>query len=101
LNGLEASRWDRTHQLQKVTSEILRTLRFLAETFVRADTTTTADRRAIVRQLAERVVVTRRGTTEVIDVVIHWVGGSESRQEVHQGLRRYDRLGDYARASAY
>jgi DNA invertase Pin-like site-specific DNA recombinase len=61
-----------------------------------AETTTTADRRAIVRQLAERVVVTRRGTTEVIDVVIHRVGGSESRQEVHQGLRRYDRLGDYA-----
>lgn len=62
-----------------------------------ADTTTMADRRAIIRQLAERVVVTRRGTTEVIDVVIRWLGGSESRQEVHQGLRRYDGLGDYTR----
>ena len=47
--------------------------------------TTTADRRAIVRQLAERVVVTRRGTTEVIDVVIHWLGGSESRQRSIRG----------------
>ena len=62
-----------------------------------AATTTMADRRAIVRQLVERVVVTRRGETEVIDVVIHWLGGSESRHEVHQGLRRYDGLGDYAR----
>jgi DNA invertase Pin-like site-specific DNA recombinase len=48
----------------------------------RADTTTTADRRAIVRQLAERLVVTRRGTSEVIDVVIRWLGGSETRQEI-------------------
>jgi hypothetical protein len=61
----------------------------------RADTTTMADRRAIVRQLIERVVVTRRGATEVVEVVIRWLGGSESRHEVHQGLRRYDGLGDY------
>jgi DNA invertase Pin-like site-specific DNA recombinase len=61
-----------------------------------APTTTMADRRAIVRQLVERVVVTRHGTTEVIEVVIRWLGGSESRHEVHQGLRRYDGLGGYA-----
>ena len=42
-------------------------------------------------------MVTRRGETEVIEVVVHWLGGSESRHEVHQGLRRYDGLGDYAR----
>src|SRR5512135_366988 len=42
-----------------------------------AATTTMADRRAIVRQLVEQVVV--------------------SRHEAHQGLRRYDGLGDYAR----
>jgi DNA invertase Pin-like site-specific DNA recombinase len=61
-----------------------------------AGTTTMADRRAIVRQLVKRVVVTRRGTTEVLDVVIRWLGGSEGRHEVHQGLRRYDGLSDYA-----
>jgi DNA invertase Pin-like site-specific DNA recombinase len=60
-----------------------------------ADTTTMADRRAIVRQLIERVVVTRRAATEVIEVLIRWLGGSESRHEVYQGLRRYDGLGDY------
>lgn len=60
-----------------------------------AATTTMVDRRAIVRQLIERVVVTRRGATEVIEVVIRWKGGSEGRHEVHQGLRRYDGLGNF------
>src|SRR5262249_53081927 len=62
-----------------------------------AATTTMADRRAIVRQLVEHVVVTRRGGTEVIEVGVRWLGGWESRHEVHQGLRRYDGLGDYPR----
>jgi Recombinase/Recombinase zinc beta ribbon domain len=62
-----------------------------------AATTTMADRRAIVRQLIERVVVARRGTTEEIDLVIRWRGGSESRHEVRQGLRRYDHLDGYDR----
>jgi DNA invertase Pin-like site-specific DNA recombinase len=54
----------------------------------RAETTTGADRRAVVRQLIERVVVTRRGHGEEIDVVVRWRGGAESRHEVYQGLRR-------------
>ncbi|MHB8736559.1 MAG: recombinase family protein [Terriglobales bacterium] len=69
-----------------------------------AETTSGADRRAVVRQSIEQVVVTRRGTSEVIEVLVRWRGGSESRHEVHQGLRRYDQLGDYdslkARVSA-
>ena len=65
-----------------------------------AATTTGGDRRAVVRQLIERVVATRRGTSEVVEVVVRWRGGSESRHEVHQGLRRYDQLGDYAGLAA-
>jgi hypothetical protein len=60
-----------------------------------AETTTAADRRAVVRQLIERVVVTRRGGGEEVEVVVRWRGGAESRHEVQQGLRRYDQLGDY------
>ena len=33
----------------------------------------------------------------MIEVVIRWLGGSESRHEVHQGLRRYDSLGDHTK----
>ncbi len=53
-----------------------------------AATTTGADRRAIVRQLIDRVVLTRRGSGAEIDVVVRWRGGSETRHEVCQRLRR-------------
>ena len=86
---------EQPRHLTAVDRERIRALAADVPALWHANTTTMADRRAIVRQLAERVVVTRRGTTEVIDVVIRWLGGTESRQEVHQGLRRYDGLGDY------
>lgn len=54
----------------------------------RAATTTGADRRAVVRQLIERVVLTRRGTSEQIELVVRWRGGTESRHEVCQSLQR-------------
>jgi DNA invertase Pin-like site-specific DNA recombinase len=54
----------------------------------RAETTTGADRRAVVRQLIERVEVKRRGGSEEVEVVVRWRGGVETRHEVHQGLRR-------------
>jgi hypothetical protein len=60
-----------------------------------AQTTTGADRRAVVRQLIERVVVTRRGDGEEVEVVVRWRGGAESRHEVQQGLQRYNQLSDY------
>jgi hypothetical protein len=61
-----------------------------------ATTTSGVDRQAVVRRLIERVVVDRRETSEVVEVVVRWHGGSVSRHVVHQGLRRYDQLGDYA-----
>jgi hypothetical protein len=60
-----------------------------------APTTSVADRRGIVRQLIERVVMTRRGETEWVDVQISWRGGLSSRHEVASGVRRYDQLRDY------
>jgi DNA invertase Pin-like site-specific DNA recombinase len=53
-----------------------------------AETTTGADRRAVVRQLIDRVELTRRGAGEVIEVVVRWRGGAETRHEAYQGLRR-------------
>ena len=42
-----------------------------------ASSTTVADRQAIIRQLVERVVVTRQGESEKVDVVVHWMGGHQ------------------------
>jgi DNA invertase Pin-like site-specific DNA recombinase len=61
----------------------------------RAGTTTGADRRAVVRLLIERVELTRHGETERVIVAVHWRGGTETRQEIRQGLRRYTSLGRY------
>jgi DNA invertase Pin-like site-specific DNA recombinase len=54
----------------------------------RSPTTSGGDRRAIVRLLIEHVDLTRHGETERIDMVIHWRGGSTTRHEVRQGLRK-------------
>lgn len=61
----------------------------------RADTTRGSDRRSIVRLLIDRVELSRRGGTELVDVVVHWRGGAQGRHVVRQRLRRYDDLGQY------
>jgi hypothetical protein len=61
----------------------------------RAETTTGADRRAVVRLLIERVELTRQGETERVAVVVHWRGGTVTRHDITQGLRRYTDLGRY------
>jgi hypothetical protein len=55
-------------------------------------TTCSADKRAVVRLLIERVELTRRGGTELIDVVIHWRGGVVGRHVVRQRVRGYQHL---------
>jgi DNA invertase Pin-like site-specific DNA recombinase len=61
-----------------------------------AATTRGADRRAVVRLLIDRVELTRRGDSELIDVVVYWRGGAQGRHVVRQGLQSYQRLGRFA-----
>jgi DNA invertase Pin-like site-specific DNA recombinase len=65
-----------------------------------ASTTCGADRRAVVRLLIDRVELTRRGGTELIDVVVHWRGGAVSRHVVRQRVQGYRQLGRYAELRA-
>jgi hypothetical protein len=58
-------------------------------------TTCGADRRAVVRLLIDRVELTRRGDTELIDVVVHWRGGAVGRYVVRQRVRAYQHMGQY------
>lgn len=60
----------------------------------RAATTTGGDRRAVIRQLIERVTLSRREATEVIDVVVHWRGVGETRHVAVQGTHHYEQLAD-------
>jgi DNA invertase Pin-like site-specific DNA recombinase len=62
--------------------------------------TTAADRQRIVRLLVEEVIITVRGESEWVDVIIRWAGGSTSQHELIRPVRRYQQLADYQRLMA-
>jgi hypothetical protein len=50
-----------------------------------------------VRLLIDRVEVTVRGTTEQVDVALHWSGGFISRHDLVRPVRRYEQIAEYGR----
>jgi DNA invertase Pin-like site-specific DNA recombinase len=65
-----------------------------------APTTTQADRKEIVRQVVDRVVVDAVGATERVRVAVEWVGGGRSDGEIVRPIRRLADLSDYPRLCA-
>ena len=59
-----------------------------------SSTTTNADRKAIVRCVVERVVVTLDPHNEDTSATIHWIGGFESRHDFARPVRSYEQLAD-------
>ena len=59
--------------------------------------TTTADRKEIVRQVVERVVVENEGKSERLHVSIEWVGGSETKGVVIRPVSKMEYLSYYPR----
>jgi hypothetical protein len=82
-------------QLTSADREYIRRLATDLPALWRAETTTGAERRAVVRLLIERVELTRHGKTEKVTIVVHWRGGTVTRHDVTQGLRTYTALGSY------
>lgn len=62
-----------------------------------APTTTAADRKEIVRQVVERVVVDAQGRSERVLVAIEWVGGGRTEGEVLRPIARLADLSSYPR----
>jgi DNA invertase Pin-like site-specific DNA recombinase len=60
-----------------------------------APSTSNEERQEIVRYLVERITVTVRGETELVDVTIRWAGGVESRHEIERPVRTYQQLSRY------
>jgi hypothetical protein len=60
-----------------------------------APTTTSADRKEIVRAIVERVEVTVIGTTERVNVTITWAGGAATTGEIVRPVQRLDQLSYY------
>jgi DNA invertase Pin-like site-specific DNA recombinase len=64
-----------------------------------APMTTAADRKEIVRQVVERVVVDAQGRSERVPVTIEWVGGGRTEGEVLRPIARLADLSSYPRLS--
>jgi DNA invertase Pin-like site-specific DNA recombinase len=60
-----------------------------------APTTTEAERKAIVRQLVEKVVVEVRGESEQVQVQIQWAGGSRTEHQFIRPVARWEQLSQY------
>jgi DNA invertase Pin-like site-specific DNA recombinase len=66
----------------------------------RAETTTAADRKVIVRHLIDRVVVAAQGESEKIEVRVHWAGGFISHHQIDRHILSYKNLNSYDRLIA-
>lgn len=62
-----------------------------------ASTTTAADRKAIIRQVVERIVVNTVGESEHVRVCIHWAGGIQSDHVMIRPVRDLVQLSTYPR----
>lgn len=60
-----------------------------------AATTTDAERKTIVRQLLEKVVVQVVGTSEQVQVQIHWVGGHRTEHRMTRPVGHWEQLSQY------
>ncbi len=61
-----------------------------------APTTTVTDRKAILRLIVERVVVTVEGETEWMEMHIHWAGGRQTYRRVRRPVRHTRQLAGFA-----
>jgi DNA invertase Pin-like site-specific DNA recombinase len=60
-----------------------------------APTTTPADRKEILRQVVERVIVTAVGATEQVAVTIEWAGGLRTEGHLTRPVARLEQLSYY------
>ena len=60
-----------------------------------SSSTTMAERKEIVRQIVERIVVENEGNSERLRVSIEWVGGTETRGIVIRPVSKMERLSYY------
>jgi hypothetical protein len=100
----EAHRREQAQRTLPLTDEERAEVRRLAAevpTLWHAASTTNAQRKAIVRQLVERVVVTVEGTTERVGVRIEWAGGHVTTTEILRPVARMARLSYYGPLVAY
>jgi DNA invertase Pin-like site-specific DNA recombinase len=101
---LEAHRREQAQRATLLTDEERAEVRRLAAevpALWHAASTTNAQRKAIARQLVERVVVTVEGATERVGVRVEWAGGHVTTTEILRPVARMARLSYYEPLVAY
>ncbi len=92
----------RREQPQRLTADEIRQIQRLAEdlpTLWHAADTTDEDRKVILRQLIERIVVDVEGESEWVELKIHWAGGQQTYSRIRRpisGTRRLSRWPELA-----
>ncbi len=75
--------------------EAIRRLATDIPTLLAAPTTTDADRKEIIRQVVERVIVDVQGSSERVKVRIEWIGGSSTEGVVIRPVGKLSELSTY------
>jgi hypothetical protein len=86
---------ERPRELTDGDRELIRSLAADLPRLWHAETTTVVDRKEVVRHLVERIVARVRGTSEVVEVAVHWAGGVVSTHEVRRHVMSYEQLHDF------
>jgi hypothetical protein len=87
-------------QPRTLSKEEVRAIRRLSKDIAalwEARSTTAADRKEIVRQVVERVVVDAEGATERVEARIEWVGGGATEERLIRPVARYEQLSYWPR----
>jgi len=87
---------ERPRELNDGDRELIRSLASDLPRLWHSETTTAADRQTIIRLVVRQVVVQAQGTSEHVDVTIHWSGGFASLHRVRRPVARRDQLSDHA-----
>jgi len=94
----EKDRRRQAQQPRSLTADERETIRELAThlpALWAAPTTTPADRKAVVRLLADHVVATVEATSEWVDVVVHWAGAHETHTRVQRPVGKLVQLREH------
>jgi hypothetical protein len=86
---------EQPQELTPAEREAIRALATDVPALWKAASTTAADRKALVRHLVERVIVTVQGESEIVDVSVEWVGGYASQHQLVRPVARYEQLHNY------
>jgi hypothetical protein len=95
----EHHRFERS-QPRLLSAEERESIRRLAEDIPalwEASTTTDAERKEIIRQVIERVVVDAQGDSERVSMAIEWVGGVRSEEVMIRPVARFEQLSYYGK----